>query len=66
MKSLVAVFLLSVAQGISYNVNAIWPDTPCHCTDALAQRRRIMQLEDIIAALQAQGCGHSYRERQSP
>jgi len=60
MNSLVAVFLLSVAQGIQYNVNAIWPDTPCHCTDALAQRRHIMQLEEIIAALQAQGCGSSF------
>jgi len=52
MNALFAMCLLStVGQHIQYNVNAVWPDTPCHCTDALAQRRHIMRLEQQIAAL---------------
>jgi len=30
------------------------PDTPCQCAEAVAQRRRVLQLEQQVAALQAQ------------
>ena len=59
MTLLFHVCVLSLAgfgypQDIQYNANAVWPDTPCHCTDALAQRRHVMQLEQQIWALKAQ------------
>jgi hypothetical protein len=30
------------------------PDMPCQCAEAVAQRRRVLQLEQQVAALQAQ------------
>lgn len=54
MNALVAFYMVSLTWAFPYNTNALWPDTPCHCVDALAQLRHTRHLENQIALLQAQ------------
>ena len=53
MNLLAAFCSLSLTWAIPYNTNALWPDTPCHCVDALAQQRHTTHLKKQIAMLQA-------------